>query len=56
MCNLGEPIKMLPEPVPTLEGKEAKRFIREIQKPPSKKDLATFAKAEKVYRNIKPIK
>jgi len=47
---------MRPESIPPLEGKDAKKFLKEIQRPVSSRDYAVFRKAEKVYKSIKPAK
>ena len=44
---------MRPEPIPPLKGKDAKKFLKEIEKPISSQDYAIFRKAEKVYKSIK---
>ena len=46
---------MLQEPIPPLTGKNAVIFIKQIQKPPTKKQLDLMHEAEEVYRKIKRI-
>lgn len=47
---------MKPEELPTIKGKDAKNFMKTIQKPTSSVDLAYFRKATKVYKSVKRAK
>lgn len=47
---------MRPDPLPVLKGKSAEEFVKQVEKPLSKKQLATFKKAEEVYKTIKQAK
>ncbi len=40
---------VLPEPPPTLKGKEAEAFLEDIAKPLSKEQLAIIEKAKKEF-------
>ena len=46
---------MRPEPVPTLKGKSAKEFVKQISQPPSDKTIEIFREAERVFAEIRKI-
>jgi len=46
---------MRPEPVPTLKGKSAKEFVKQIEQPPSTKTIEIFREAERVFNEIRKI-
>jgi hypothetical protein len=41
-----------PEPTPTLKGKDAKAFLKQIKEPPTEKQKAIFVEADRVYDAI----
>ena len=45
--------KHAPEPVPTLTGKAAKQFLKQIEQPPTEKQKQIWKEADEVYRKIK---
>ena len=47
---------MKPEPLPILKGECAKRFVEQVEKPLTAKELVTFRKASEVYKSIKHAK
>lgn len=52
---LGEPT-VRPEPAPTLKGKCAKEFVKQMERPPSVETIRIFKEAERVSRKIKQVK
>lgn len=42
-----------PHPIPTLTGKDAEKFIKNANKPLTKKQKKMLAEAEEVYKKIK---
>lgn len=47
---------MRPEPLPTLKGKCAKEFMKQVEKPLSPENIEIFKEADKVFKAIKQIK
>lgn len=46
---------MLPESIPVLKGKDAKKFEERIAESPSQEAVELFKKAEEVYNKIKHV-
>ena len=40
-------------PTPTLEGEDAKRFIKYMNSPSSKEELESLKKADEIFKKIK---
>jgi hypothetical protein len=45
-----------PEEIPAIKGKDARNFMKQIEKPTSSFDAAYFRKATKVYKSVKQTK
>ena len=52
IITLGENMTK-PQPIPTLKGKAAKEFLKKIKEPPTEKQKAIWAEADRVYASIK---
>jgi hypothetical protein len=47
---------MRPEPVPTLRGRHAREFAKQIEQPPSAQTIQIFEEAKEVSRKIKQVR
>jgi len=47
---------MRPEPLPTLKGKCAKEFVKQVERPLSPEEIEIFKEADKVFKAIKQTK
>jgi hypothetical protein len=47
---------MKPEPVPVLNGKCAKEFVKQVEAPLNPEKLKIFKEADEIYKAIKKVK
>lgn len=47
---------MRPEPAPTLKGKCAKEFVKQMEQPPSAETIRIFKEAEQVSKKIEQVR